>query len=684
MYSCRATPDEPADDSEETAESAKIAEQRVISAFVAVSPVSVRLVERSIMDPAPDTPYEYIVVGSGAGGGTLAARLAEAGRRVMLLEAGGDARRLQGGDPLDPAAQRLPDDCGVPAFHSLASENDALSWSFFVRHRTDPSLNQLDPKYTARIGDRQVDGVLYPRAGTLGGCTAHNAMIFVYPHNADWDHIASLTGDPSWSASSMRRYFERLEDCRHRPIYRWLARLGINPTRHGWTGWLPVETSIPVEALTDRRLRRVVIEAAIAAVRDAPNFWQRIRWFLRGVFDPNDWRLVEDNAVGLRYLPLTTDRHRRFGTRERLLDVAKRFPGRLTISLDTLATRVLLDDSRRAYGVEYRKGARLYRAHLAPGPGPGEQGVVHASREVILCGGAFNSPQLLMLSGIGPSPVLREHGIAERVALPGVGRNLQDRYEVSVVSQMDFAEWDIFNGARFESGDAAYLKWQTKRRGLYATNGSVLTVFTRSTRAGALPDLFCMALVARFDGYKPGYSASLGTDRNYLTWVILKAHTRNGAGEITLRSADPLEPPAISFNQFAEGGEQDVQAVVDGIKFVRQLNAQVRAGGAANREVLPGTAVQSDAELQEFVRRNAWGHHACGTCAIGSVETGGVLASDFRVHHTVGLRVVDASVFPRIPGFFIASAVYLIAEKAADVILADADAKTSGAQAKRD
>jgi choline dehydrogenase len=292
---------------------------------------------------------------------------------------------------------------------------------------------------------------------------------------------------------------------------------------------------------------------------------------------------------------------------------------------------------------------------------------------VILCGGAFNSPQLLMLSGIGPSELLREHQIRERVALPGVGRNLQDRYEVSVVSQMDFPEWEIFKGATFQSGDAAYVKWQTRGGGLYATNGSVLTVFTRSTLAGALPDLFCMALVARFDGYKPGYSASLGTDKNYLTWVILKAHTQNTAGEISLKSADPLEPPVISFNQFADGGEHDMQAVVEGVRFVRQLNAQVRAGGAANREVLPGIEVKSDAELQEFVRRNAWGHHACGTCAIGPAEGGGVLGSDFRVHHTVGLRVVDASVFPRIPGFFIASAVYLIAEKAADAILADAD-----------
>src|SRR5437660_482228 len=142
------------------------------------------------------TDCEYVVVGSGAGGGTLAARLAEGGRRVILLEAGGDARDLQGGDPLQPASPRLPDDYDVPAFHSLASENDALSWSFFVGHHANPALDRRDPKFTPGVGDREAGGIFYPRAGTLGGCTAHNAMIFVYPHNADWDDIARLTGDP--------------------------------------------------------------------------------------------------------------------------------------------------------------------------------------------------------------------------------------------------------------------------------------------------------------------------------------------------------------------------------------------------------------------------------------------------------------------------------------------------------
>jgi len=616
--------------------------------------------------------YEYVVVGSGAGGGTLAARLAEAGRSVLLLEAGGDPHELRGGDPLDPAENRLPDDYDVPAFHTLASENEALSWSFFVRHQADAALDERDPKYVASLDGRPVNGIFYPRAGTLGGCTAHNAMILVYPHNADWDYIAQLTGDATWSASSMRQYFERLENCRHRPLYRRLARYGINPTRHGWNGWLPTEVAIPFEAFTDRRLRRVIIAAALAAINDAPNLRQRLRWFLKGVFDPNDWRLVRENATGLRYLPLTTDRHRRYGARERVREVACRHPDRLTISLDTLATRVLLDDNRRAYGVEYLRGARLYRAHKTPNDNPGERGTVYASREVILCGGAFNSPQLLMLSGIGPPEILRAHGIDQRVSLPGVGRNLQDRYEVSVVSQMDFSEWDVYKGATFRPGDQAYAIWRRGRLGLYATNGSVLTVFTRSSSAGSLPDLFCMATVARFEGYKPGYSASLGEDRNYLTWVVLKAHTRNAAGQVALRSNDPLDPPDINFNQFHDGAKEDVKAVVDGIRFVRRLNQHLHAHRIGSTEALPGSHAQSDEELEEHVRRNAWGHHACGTCAIGPLERGGVLDGDFRVHGATNLRVVDASVFPRIPGFFIVSAVYLIAEKAADVILADA------------
>jgi len=611
---------------------------------------------------------EYIVVGSGAGGGTVAARLAEAGRKVILLEAGGDPKELTGADAVSKEG-RLPCDYDVPAFHAFASENEAMKWDYFVRHYADLETQKLDPKYSAEYDGRAVDGVLYPRAGTLGGCTAHNAMILIYPHNADWDYIAELTGDSSWKANKMRSYFERLENCRHRPLHRWLAKIGINRTRHGWKGWLRTEKSIPLSAMHNRTLAHVMLESGHQAYEDIGEKLKRVRWFFEGQLDPNDWRLVEKNSIGLRYVPLSTSNHSRTGTRERVLEVACKYPDRLRVELNALATRVLFDDSNRAVGIEYLKGQRLYRAHMRPSGEAGELRQMFASREVILAGGTFNTPQLLMLSGVGPRDVLDDYDIPVRVELPGVGTNLQDRYEVAVVNRMR-DDWELFKGVKFDTSDPQYQEWSQKRKGLYATNGAVLTMFNRS-RGAALPDLFCMALLAQFKGYFPGYSALFPQGLNYLTWVILKAHTQNRKGRVTLRSADPRDTPLINFHYFEEGGDEDLEAVVEGIQFVRKLTAKLQREEMIVTEDIPGSDCQSVEDLKTFVRHNAWGHHASCTCAIGPREQGGVLDSNFRVHGTRGLRVVDASVFPRIPGFFIVSSIYMIGEKAADVILSD-------------
>ena len=149
-----------------------------------------------------DSTFEYVVVGSGAGGGPLAANLAKAGFRVLLLEAGGDPCA-------DSDLGRLMYE--VPIFHGLATEFNECQWDYFVRHYGDDQKQSKDSKKVPIDGK---DTIWYPRAGTLGGCTAHNAMITVTPQNCDWDYIAQLTGDSTWSADHMNQYFTRLENCR--------------------------------------------------------------------------------------------------------------------------------------------------------------------------------------------------------------------------------------------------------------------------------------------------------------------------------------------------------------------------------------------------------------------------------------------------------------------------------------
>jgi len=279
-----------------------------------------------------------------------------------------------------------------------------------------------------------------------------------------------------------------------------------------------------------------------------------------------------------------------------------------------------------------------------------------------------------MLSGVGPREVLERYGIGVRVDLPGVGQNLQDRYEVGVVNRMSF-EWDVLTGARFRKGDPQYERWASRREGVYATNGFVMATIKRSSRARRIPDLCCFAMLTRFSGYEPNYSKVVAESRNYLTWAVLKGYTNNRAGEVTLRSGDPRISPSINFRYFAEGDaghDEDLNAVVDGVRFVREIVEPLKRDKLIDAEELPGAGVHTDDQLKEFVRNHAWGHHASCTCPIGPRDRRGVLTSDFRVHGTQGLRVVDASVFPRIPGLFLVSAVYMIAEKAADVILADA------------
>lgn len=596
----------------------------------------------------PQNPdFDYIVIGSGAGGGPVAARLAEAGYTVGLIEAGQAPEQ---------------DWYNVPVFHAFASEHPYISWEFFVKHYADENRSKRDEKYLADKG-----GVFYPRAGTLGGCTQHHAMITVYPHNSDWQNIADLTGDASWAPDKMRAYFEKLERCAY---VKDPGQGKPNPTRHGYKGWLSTTDFDLTLGLGDPAVVQTVLKAIKAAWLEGfsgvlPDLPQ----------DPNDWRTPQ--FEGVAFAPLATLAGRRAGTRELINSTRAKFPQKLILRQSNLATKILFDGNKRAIGVECWEGQHLYRADPgSSGAGPYEVKRYYCSREVILAGGAFNSPQLLMLSGIGPAAHLQQFHIPLLADRPGVGKNLQDRYEVGVVSEMK-QSWKIIEKATFEPplpnqpGDPCYVDWQNGK-GVYTTNGSLLAVIRKSSPDLPDPDLFMFALAGKFHGYFPGYSKEVERTKNFLTWMVLKAHTKNTAGFVRLKSADPRDRPEINFMHFndPDGAKRDLDALVKGVDFVRKVS---KHNTAIKQEVIPGPGTATGDQIRQFVQDNAWGHHASCSNRMGKPsDPEAVVDSNFRVIGVQGLRVVDASVFPRIPGFFIVTPIYMIAEKAADVILADA------------
>ena len=593
-----------------------------------------------------DGDYEYIVVGSGAGGGPLAANLAKGGCRVLLLEAGSDPETYL---------------YQVPCFHAYSSEEKAMAWDYFVHHYTKDE--ERDVKYRPRKG-----GVFYPRAGTLGGCTAHNAMITLYPHDRDWNDIAALTGDDSWRAENMRPYFQRLENCSY------ADRAEASKSGHGFEGWLTTSTVNPEIAIGDLQIMETVVEAALRG--GCAGVVDRILSRRKLHFDPNDRRNTGAEGLTSR-IPLATAKGRRNGTREYIRRVASEHPDRLTVRMNHLVTRVLFDGDR-AIGVECLEGQHLYEAD--PNAGGTNEAVTReyrCTREVILAGGAFNTPQLLMLSGIGPRAHLEEMGIPCRSDRPGVGRNLQDRYEVAVVSttKRDFA---LLRAATFrppaegDPGDECFQEW-LRGVGMYTSNGALVALITRAKRSRPDPDLFLFALPGNFQGYYPGYSADVERSKNFLTWAILKAHTNNTAGEVRLASSDPRARPYVNFHYFDEGNDtsgEDLESVVNAVLLVRGMNLR---NDALREEIAPGPSVPSTREaIAKWVTNNAWGHHASCSCRMGpDGDPMAVVDSRFRVIGAQGLRIVDASVFPRIPGFFIVAPIYMISEKATDAILED-------------
>jgi len=267
---------------------------------------------------------------------------------------------------------------------------------------------------------------------------------------------------------------------------------------------------------------------------------------------------------------------------------------------------------------------------------------------------------------------------------PGVGLNLQDRYEIPVIDEIDH-QFVLLDGYTFkgDAQDAGFVDWKNHRKGFYTTNGGTIAIMLHSGQtSGRNCDLFIFGIPGEFAGYRLDYSKAIQTKegRSRFSWIILKAHTSN-RGEVKLRTIDPRDPPKINFMSFADGrpaNDPDLNAVQWGVEYVRQFMDRVRHRGITKGEWLPG-AVLTERALSDFIMTHAWGHHASCTCPIGKEgDDDAVVDSEFRVIGAPGgnLRVVDASVFPKIPGYFIVLPIYLVAEKAADVILKQQGAVT--------
>ncbi|KAF1842005.1 GMC oxidoreductase [Cucurbitaria berberidis CBS 394.84] len=624
----------------------------------------------SLATAANLTDYEYVVVGSGAGGGPLAARLALAGHKTLLIEAGDD--------------QGASINYTVPAYNARISEDPNLAWNFFVRHYADEKRQARDYKTTYQTPDggeytglsppagSTMKGTLYPRTGSLGGCTAHNALIALYPHNSDFEYIASLTGDASWSSDSMRKYFTKLENNHY---------LLPGAPGHGNDGWLGTSYS-PLEIVTNDPQLLSVVGGAAFALANETNTVINLGTLLAG--DANADTPTRDTTPALYQIPLSTTDGKRTGSREFVLAVrdaktangTKRYP--LEVRLNSHVTKITFDQSvspPRATGVEFLDGQYLYKASPKSTGAAGTPGAVTASREVIVAGGTYNSPQLLKLSGVGPAAELKKFNIPVVVDLPGVGTNLQDHYEINVQGKAP-SNFSALNGCTFDESaqDACLERWQTSvagSRGIYASPGLGAAMFYKSSATERNEyDVFVFGGPVNFRGYFPNYSVNATKEHDWFTWAILKAHPRNNAGSVTLRSADPLDVPDITYNYFDTGSgdsSADITALSEAVALARDsFKRQV----VPIKEVLPGADVTSPEAVADYVKDTAWGHHASSTCPIGADNDPlAVLDSKFQVRGTTGLRVVDASVFPRIPGTFTAVSTYMIAEKAADVIL---------------
>ena len=457
--------------------------------------------------------------------------------------------------------------------------------------------------------------IFSPRGKTLGGSSSINGHIYNRGQRNDFNTWAQL-GNRGWGYADVLPYFKRLE-----------RRVGDgDPTYRGRDGALTVTNINWSDPLCE-----AFIESAVSlGIPRNPDYNGAIQ-------------------EGVSYAQRTIRNGRRVSAATAFLHPAMK-RGNVTVRTGAHATELLFE-GKRAVGVRYAKGGR-----------GGDETQVHARKEVILAGGAYNSPQLLQLSGIGPAPLLQSLGIPVRHALAGVGEGLQDHYAPRSVARVKNMK-SINERARGLNLATEALKWAFARRGILGLSPTLVYCFWHSGESAESSDLQLTFTPA---SYKEGEQGKL-EDEPGMT-VASWQQRPESRGFVRARSADPFEAPIIQTNYLS--AELDRRVVVAGMKLARRLLAAAPLAPYCEREDFPGPGVQSDDEfLDAATRRGQTTFHPGCTCRMGPAsDPNAVVDDELRVHGLEALRVIDASIMPRMISANLNASTLMIADKASDLI----------------
>jgi choline dehydrogenase len=526
---------------------------------------------------------DYIIVGAGSAGCAMAYRLAEAGKRVLVIE--------HGGTDAGPFIQ-------MPGALSYPMNMRRYDWGY----QTEPEPH---------LGGRTL---VTPRGKVIGGSSSINGMIYVRGHARDFDTWRDM-GAEGWGYADVLPYYKRMENWHD-------GGHGGDPAWRGTDGPLHVTRGSRANPLT-----RAFVEAGHQAGYPGTGDYNGAQQEGFGPFDMTVWRGRRWSAASA-YLKPALNRAN--------CDLIRAFARRIVI------------ENGRATGVEVSRGGQIE--------------IIRARQEVILAASSLNSPKLLMLSGIGPGAHLAEHGIPVIADRPGVGQNLQDHLELYIQAAASqpislYSYWNLLGKAYVGA------RWLLTKTGPGASNQFESCGFIRSDAGVEYPDIqyHFLPIAVRYDGRAApeghGFQAHVGPMRS------------PSRGSVTLRSADPADAPVIRFNYMSH--DKDWSDFRKCIRLTREIFAQPAFAPYYKHEIQPGEALQSDEDLNGFIRDHVESaYHPCGTARMGRRDDPmAVVDPEARVIGVEGLRLADSSVFPLIPNGNLNAPSIMVGEKAADHIL---------------